>query len=368
MLLKDSPRAYLLTLEKFLSPPLASKLAYCLYRYRFLLTYILIGIVSLLVEASVFRALMRVFESELIGISGGVASGIAFAFWVNVKFNFEIPTNQYYKSFIYFTTISLLSASINFSCKPHLESFGFTYEESRFTLSSCLFFFAYLLHRKLSFAHLKQVGVAIYATGEEDISQIQSKIKNYTDFIHVDIIDESYNASKKPKLSRFEVIKAYWPSKQVDVHIMSKTPSIYLDRIIADLVIVHFEIEDNLKEVLLAIRERGMRAGICLQMHTPILEIKPYIGLVDTVMLLTIPQPGHSGQYFQHAALGRINELNGWPERSRFTLCVDGGVSEKNIGMLSVDKVVSGSSVLTHRNPARQIMRLQTSSVYEKIR
>ena len=78
-------------------------------------------------------------------------------------------------------------------------------------------------------------------------------------------------------------------------------------------------------------------------------------------------QPGSSGQTFQMEALDRIREFNHWPGRSHVDACVDGGVTETNIGLLNVEIVVSGSSVLTHWDPRRQIMRLQTSSSYEQL-
>ena len=84
-------------------------------------------------------------------------------------------------------------------------------------------------------------------------------------------------------------------------------------------------------------------------------------------MILSIPKPGKSGQSFDMNAISRINGINKWIERKHFHLYVDGGVSEKNIQLLNVEGVVSGSSVLCHDYPSKQIMRLQTSSNFEQI-
>jgi len=102
-------------------------------------------------------------------------------------------------------------------------------------------------------------------------------------------------------------------------------------------------------------------------MDTPIEEIRPYLHDVHIVMLLTIPKPGQSSQRLNMNVLYQIEEMNHWEERSRFNLCIDGGVNEKNICLLDVESVVSGSSVLNHSQPSRQIMRLQTSSNWEKL-
>ena len=46
-------------------------------------------------------------------------------------------------------------------------------------------------------------------------------------------------------------------------------------------------------------------------------------------------------------------------------MCVDGGVNEEIIGVLKVEDVVSGFSVLSNSDPKQQILRLQTSGRYE---
>ena len=87
----------------------------------------------------------------------------------------------------------------------------------------------------------------------------------------------------------------------------------------------------------------------------------------DYVLLLTIANPGSSGQKFDIVGLDRIKELNSLSFRNRFVLCVDGGVNADIINMLDVENVVSGSSVLKSPNPKKEIMRLQTVGRYESV-
>ena len=86
---------------------------------------------------------------------------------------------------------------------------------------------------------------------------------------------------------------------------------------------------------------------------------------MDAVLLLTISEPGYSGQKFDIDGLKRIEQLNELPFRDHFRVCVDGGINEKVIGLVQVEDVVSGASVLNHSNPKQQILRLQTSGRYE---
>ena len=150
---------------------------------------------------------------------------------------------------------------------------------------------------------------------------------------------------------------------------MSKTPSKWIEEVApyVDTIFVHVEIDEELPPLLDRIHGMGKKAGVCVTMGTDVATVKSVVGKLDVLMLLTISVPGQSGQVFIMDALDRIREINQWPERSRFELCVDGGVTEKNVQLLNVEKVVSGSTVLNSDDPQRQILRLQTSSNYERI-
>ena len=100
------------------------------------------------------------------------------------------------------------------------------------------------------------------------------------------------------------------------------------------------------------------------------METRPenVVGLLkkaDYVLLLTIPNPGSSGQKFDTEGLKRIKQINNLTFRNNFVLCIDGGVNEKIVTMLEAENIVSGSSVLKSTDPKRQIMRLQTIGRYE---
>jgi pentose-5-phosphate-3-epimerase/putative flippase GtrA len=300
----------------------------------------------------------------------GLAAGVFFAFWLNVRFNFKVPIAKRNRALVYFAAISTLSVTLNFVFKQQLLQLGWSYEQARFGVAGALFSFAYFLHRRFSFVDRKQVGVAVYASGVEDIRAIRQKIGDFPDFIHVDLIDASFGATDTDVRSyRLEAIQAHWPRRKIHVHLMTRHPSRWLKDVLpyADFVIVHHEIDEDLNGVLAAIGAAGKQAGMALMSQTPLEGARPFLGRIKVLMLLTIKEPGRSGQEFQMEALDRIKTVNAWPERRGFAACIDGGVTETNIHLLNVELVVSGSSVLRASQPARQIMRLQTSSNYEAV-
>ncbi len=360
-----------MSLINLLNPELASRIQFRLYCYRFLLVYIVIGVFSLILEFVTFRGLDELGLPSLAANVVGVALGIYFAYFMNVRFNFKVPRAKRNRALGYFVIISGGSFAVNYIFKGQLLARGWDPEVSRFIVAGVLFYAAYLFHRRFSFSDRKLVGVAIYANGVEDVKGIFEKIGTCPDFIHVDLIDETFGAGKaeSPQTYRLETIRAYWPQKKIHAHIMSRTPSKWISEIAphVDAIIVHADIDEPLDDALEGISKLNRQAGLCVAMRDSLEMIKACRAEVDMLMILSIPEPGRSGQAFDMNALNWVAEINDWPQRAHFDFCVDGGINESIVGLLNVEQVVSGSSVLNADDPKRQIMRLQTSSNYERV-
>lgn len=347
---------------------LYARLLFVFYRYRFLALYILYGALSLLLEMFIREALISYSVNRWVASVAGVGTGIFFAFYMNVKFNFHIVKSKRRLALMYFAGISLCAFTLQFFIRKFLLStWGISFEVSRFLIAGALFFVSYWLHRMITFKEYKKVGVAIYADGVEDIEKIYTRISNVCDFIHIDIVDRSFNPDCSiTKAYRAEVVRAYWRKKPVDVHVMSRTPGQWLEDIcpFVDVVYIHLDIDEDVGEVLQKIREAGCQPGIAVSMSESFDDIFKYLDQVENVLILSIPKPGFSGQKFDADALERIARLEEYPRRSSLEVCVDGGVNQSTVGILNVDKVVSGSFVLQAKNPVRQIILLQTSGEY----
>jgi len=338
------------------------------YRFRFLGLYTVIGLFSLLLELAVRSQLKLLGVSEVLATIFSLTIGILFAFFGNTFLNFQVPPARRNRALFYFVAISLFSGALQWSVVGLLDELIFSYEEGRLIISGCLFMIAYFLHRRFTFRDFKRVGVAIYANGVEDLRSIHERIGQYPDFIHVDIVDPSFAPdSLETKTFRMETVRALWPNKEIHTHIMSKTPTKWLNEILpySDTVFVHWECNESLDNLIMLIRSENVRAGVALTMETTPKQAVETLKNVDSVLLLTIPDPGKSGQKFELEGLDRIEQLTKMPFREKLRICVDGGVNEKIAALLKVEDVVSGSSVLNHSDPKHQILRLQTAGRYE---
>ena len=355
-------------MTQLLHPEIVKILHGFIYRFRFLGIYIVIGILSILLELGVRRQLELQGFNYYISTALSLAIGIVFAFFGNVYFNFRIPPSRRNRAFLYFISISLFSVFLQWRVSRTVVVTEWSYEQGRLIISGVLFLVAYLLHRRFSFRDFKRVGVAIYANGVENLNSIHEKIGQYPDFIHVDIVDSSFTSSQEEvKAYRMETIKALWSNREIHTHIMSKTPSSWLSEVLAysDIVYFHWECDEDIKTVLDTIHKAGKKAGLALTMKTTLDDVKEIFKQIEAVLLLTISEPGYSGQKFDIEGLKRIEQLNEHQFRDHFRVCVDGGINEKIISLVQAEDVVSGASVLNHDNPKQQILRLQTSGRYE---
>ena len=75
--------------------------------------------------------------------------------------------------------------------------------------------------------------------------------------------------------------------------------------------------------------------------------------------MLCIEKPGESGQKFLIESSSLIKKINKLKVREKFNLCVDGGLSQKNITKIECEKIVSASNVFKNENPKKQITNLQ---------
>ena len=345
------------------------KINFFFYKKKHLIIYTIIGFFSLIVELFFRKLIAKHISTNEIFLHSSLLFGILFAFYFNLKLNFNVPKIYLKKSLFYFFVISTFSYLFQFFLKKQIELNNYSFEEARIIISGGFFLIAYFFHIKLSFKDTRKVGVAIYANGYEDIKKIFKLIGPYPDFIHVDIVDKTMNnEASDPNLSKLELVKAYWPNHSIETHIMSKKPLALISGNIldfSDLIYVHHEIE-NKNEVISKIKNKNKIPGIVLHSIYDYENIENIVRGFEQILILSIEKPGKSGQSFNEKSYSLIEQINSLKFRNKITVCVDGGVKSNLINKFISEKVVSGSDVLNSDHPIKKIMSLQTVARYEK--
>ena len=328
----------------------------------FFIRYCFIGIISISLELLLRKILLIFNFNNILATILPLVVGISFAFIFNIKFNFNIPRYYYRKSFFYFSIISISSFTFQFLLSKIIIFQNFNYEVTRFLISGFVFLIAYNFHIKYSFAKNKRVGVAIYLDDKENIKDIFSKVGYHPDYIHIDFVDETMNKNtNKPNFKKISEIKQWWPNHKIESHIMSKKPLKYIDKLskYSDVIYFHHEIDDEAEEVRALIDNYNIVPGLVLHASNNYKNFENIINTYNEILILCIEKPGESGQKFLDKSHALIEEINHLKTRDKFNLCVDGGLSQKNINNIDCEKIVSASNVFKNKNPKKQISELQ---------
>ena len=331
-------------------------------KLNFFIRYCVIGFISITIELLIRKFLLSINVNNTISLLLPLIIGITFAFISNVTFNFKIPRYYYKKSFIYFSIISISSFTFQYLLSKFFIFQNLNYEITRFLISGAVFLIAYNFHIKFSFAKNKKVGVAVYLDKQENIDDIFSKVGFYPDYIHVDFVDKSMNEHvEEPNFEKFYEIRKKWPNHRIESHIMSKQPLKYIDQFskYSDVIYFHYEIDDEIEKVSGLINNNKIKAGLVLHASKKYNDLENLVKSYKEILILCIEKPGESGQEFLEKSNELIRKVNNLKIRDKFNLCVDGGLSQKNISKIECEKIVSASNVFKHANPKKQITNLQ---------
>ncbi len=192
-----------------------------------------------------------------------------------------------------------------------------------------------------------------FSNMEKIISDLdQSK----AEYVHFDVMDGDFvpNLTFGPQFIsnlRFKTKKVF------DVHLMIRRVGNFLDKYIkagSDIITFHYEIDEDLIELINKIKENNVKAGIAVKPDTPWEKIKEYLHIVDQVIIMTV-EPGFGGQSFMNNQLNKIKSVSNYIKENNLdvNIEIDGGVNYET-GKLSIDAganiLVAGSFLFEQEN------------------
>jgi ribulose-phosphate 3-epimerase len=197
---------------------------------------------------------------------------------------------------------------------------------------------------------------------QRDIEMINNSA---ADWFHVDIMDGVF----VPNISfGFPLLKALQKhaKKPLDVHLMiadaDKYTAAFKDAGATNLT-VHAEACVHLHRTIQNIKSMGMKAGVAINPHTPVITLEDIIADLDLVCVMSV-NPGFGGQKFIENTYSKVHQLKQLinSHKSKALIEVDGGVDLKNAGKLikkGADVLVAGNTVFASENPIKTIKDLK---------
>ena len=185
------------------------------------------------------------------------------------------------------------------------------------------------------------------------------------DWFHLDVMDGRFVPNISYGMNIIKQLRKAG-SKFFDVHLMILEPEKYAEEFKdagADGLTVHLEACVNLHRNIQQIKSLGMKAGVAINPHSPVILLKDIIADIDLVNLMSV-NPGFGAQSFIQYTFKKIKELKTLitDSGSNAKIEIDGGVSLKNAKEIlnaGADVLVAGNAVFSSDNPKETIKKFK---------
>ncbi len=198
-----------------------------------------------------------------------------------------------------------------------------------------------------------------YYSKEKTVKLIEETSANY---IHVDLRDGGFVPNRNFTVNEvLELLDNH--KKALDIHLMVFDPIIYireLAKLKPEYITFHLEATKDIIKTIELIKINNIKVGIALNKDTDILELMPYLALVDLVLVMSIPT-GEGGQKFLMNTPQRIAILKKVRAENNlhFKIEIDGGINPDTIDLVrDVDMIVVGSYICKSTNYEERINNL----------
>ncbi|HEU4570335.1 MAG TPA: ribulose-phosphate 3-epimerase [Gemmatimonadales bacterium] len=191
------------------------------------------------------------------------------------------------------------------------------------------------------------------------------------DLVHVDVMDGRFVPNLTfgaPLVAALRKVT----DLPLDVHLMVVEPERFIAPY-ADLgcaiFTFHPEATVHVQRHLVAVRERGMQAGLALNPSTPLQVVEEVAGDLDLLLIMSV-NPGFGGQRYIPASTDKIARARALLDRRRSAaaLEVDGGIALDTITdawRAGADTFVAGQAVFGQPDPAAALRALRRACSQE---
>lgn len=186
------------------------------------------------------------------------------------------------------------------------------------------------------------------------------------DFIHIDVMDGHFvpNLTMGPFIAKGVKEITNLP---LDIHLMIDNPDKFIEPFAkiaskGDIITFHIETTDNPQEIVSAIKDFGLLAGVALNPSTPEQSIEKILESVDLILVMTV-NPGFSGQKFMSDVMPKLENISKMMRNGTY-LEVDGGLTSENAPLAvrnGANIIAAASSIFKHTDTYQAVQELRNS-------
>ncbi|MBQ9017519.1 hypothetical protein IJ118_00380 [Candidatus Saccharibacteria bacterium] len=193
---------------------------------------------------------------------------------------------------------------------------------------------------------------AILTSNKMDYRAQIERINLYSRRAQVDVTDGVFAPNET-----LDITNVWWPKGwTIDLHMMVAKPSQHIDtvlKLMPSLCIFHAEAREDLTPIFKTLKDHGIRTGLALLPSTYPPNVKPYIDMVDHVLIFAgkLGEQGGAADMMQTEKIPLVRNMK--PE---LEIGWDGGANLRNIRALAhadLDVINVGSALSKAENPMK---------------
>lgn len=204
----------------------------------------------------------------------------------------------------------------------------------------------------------KEIIPSIIAKSQDELDERISKVRDDFSMLQLDVMDGEFVKNKSLDFD-FELPKEL----KYEAHLMVRNIISWIEKhgTEVDRIIFHFEAAGkDVDKIIKLIRDKKKNVGIAINPLTEISEIKPYLELVDMVLVMTVNPEGYGGKFLP-LTLKKVESLR--KLKPGLNIEVDGGINDETIALASVagaNMFISGSYLQESKNIKRSLTLLES--------
>lgn len=197
-----------------------------------------------------------------------------------------------------------------------------------------------------------------------DLLNLEKTIRTFNTLAHgyhIDVMDNHFvpNLTWGPAFVN-AISKA--TSLPLGVHLMVDDPGAWVEKLKlkpSDVFIFHYEALSDVAAIhslVKKVKGSGIKVGMAINPKTEAQKIFEFLNELDEMLIMSV-EPGFSGQSFITDVVDKLKTIIEFKKKEGlgFSVSMDGGIDENNIGMLSgvgVNGVAVASGIFHREEPA----------------